>query len=237
MPLEIIGAGYGRTATLSLCIALEKLGVLARSPDLDVGVWQRAFDNPETHEDEWEKVYGNYRAAIDWPTCEFYKGNGILQDERGLKCKLFNAPFFLELSERYPDAKVILTTRSAESWAESFTTTIQRALDYDADDLSPRRIEIRDLNRRLMLGGALEREPVKKYDNKYLCEVFNNRVEEVKRIIPADRLLVLEMGDGWEPLCQFLGKEVPDEPYPHTNAKEKFFEMYPCPSSDNLTTI
>lgn len=44
-------------------------------PTQDVGVWNRAFDNPETHEDEWEKVYGEYRAAVDWPTATFYEGN------------------------------------------------------------------------------------------------------------------------------------------------------------------
>jgi hypothetical protein len=53
------------------------MSVLAKTPDLDVGVWQRAFDNPETHEEEWEDVYGKYQAAVDWPTCEFYKGNGL----------------------------------------------------------------------------------------------------------------------------------------------------------------
>jgi hypothetical protein len=88
-----------------------------------------------------------------------------------------------------------------------------------------------------MLRGALEREPAKKYDKKFLCELFNNRIEEVKRIIPAHRLLVLEIGSGWEPLCQFLGKEVPDEPYPRTNDRDAFFEMYPCEISDNLASI
>jgi hypothetical protein len=48
---------------------------LMNDPTQDVGVWIRAFDNPETHEDEWEKVYGEYRAAVDWPTVTFYKGN------------------------------------------------------------------------------------------------------------------------------------------------------------------
>jgi hypothetical protein len=85
MPLEIIGAGYGRTGTFSMRLALEKLGYptyhmyeLENNKDHDPELWSRAFDNSGLRQDEWEQVYGNYRAALDWPSCEFYKGKLLI---------------------------------------------------------------------------------------------------------------------------------------------------------------
>jgi hypothetical protein len=40
--------------------------------------------------------------------------------------------------------------------------------------------------------------------------------------LPPERLLVFELGDGWEPLCRFLGKPVPEIPFPQTNTTEEF---------------
>ena len=56
-------------------------------------------------------------------------------------------------------------------------------------------------------------------------KVFNEHNEEVKRYVPADKLLVFDVSEGWEPLCEFLGVPVPDELLPHTNKKEDFAAM------------
>ena len=40
--------------------------------------------------------------------------------------------------------------------------------------------------------------------------------------IPPERLLVYQAGQGWEPLCAFLGVPVPSEPYPSENSREAF---------------
>lgn len=40
----------------------------------------------------------------------------------------------------------------------------------------------------------------------------------IRGLVPPDRLLEWSVEDGWEPLCKFLGKDVPDEPFPHLNA-------------------
>lgn len=45
---------------------------------------------------------------------------------------------------------------------------------------------------------------------------------DVRATAPADRLLVWQTGDGWEPICDALGLAVPDEPFPHTNTTEEF---------------
>lgn len=40
----------------------------------------------------------------------------------------------------------------------------------------------------------------------------------IRGLVPKERLLEWTVEDGWEPLCEFLGKPVPDEPFPHENA-------------------
>jgi hypothetical protein len=106
MALAVIGAGFGRTGTLSLREALDRLGFgpcyhmieLIEHPE-HVDFWERAAAGGEV---DWDEVLRGYRAAVDWPACNFY------------------AP----LAARYADAKVILTVRDPERWHESDRQTI-----------------------------------------------------------------------------------------------------------------
>lgn len=107
MPLEVIGAGFGRTGTHSLKLALEELGfgkcyhmehLIADHPQ-DVHYWEDAYEGKPVN---WENVYHGYRSAVDFPTCHFYEQ-------------------FLKV---YPNAKFILTTRDPEKWYKSFYETI-----------------------------------------------------------------------------------------------------------------
>ena len=60
-------------------------------------------------------------------------------------------------------------------------------------------------------------------DRQYAIGVFNRLNEEVEERLPADRLLVYDVKEGWEPLCEFLGVEVPEgKPFPHLNDTEAF---------------
>jgi hypothetical protein len=72
------------------------------------------------------------------------------------------------------------------------------------------------------MDGIFEKDLDKIHDQEFMCKLFNDHNDKVKRTIPADRLLVYELGSGWEPLCKFLGKDVPDEPYPSTNSSDDF---------------
>ncbi|HNS88382.1 MAG TPA: sulfotransferase, partial [Parvularculaceae bacterium] len=63
------------------------------------------------------------------------------------------------------------------------------------------------------------------HDHDHLIRKFNQHNEDVIRTIPKDRLLVFEAKDGWAPLCAFLGKPVPSEPYPRVNSKEEMKPM------------
>ncbi|CAO3637596.1 unnamed protein product [Cunninghamella blakesleeana] len=209
MPLQVIGAGFGRTSTHSLYLALEILGYktshmvnLSSNENYDLNIFNRAIDDPN-HEDEWEKIYGTYQAAVDFPICVFYK----------------------ELSEKYPDAKFVLTVRSAESWFKSIHNTIFNNYNAKRYESKGRDKEVYDMIAHVCFGGIMEKDEKKIYDEDYMCKLFNDHVENVKRTIPNERLLVMNMGDGWEPLCEFLEKPVPDQCYPVSNSSADFEQL------------
>jgi hypothetical protein len=211
MALEVIGAGFGRTGTLSLKVALETLGFgpcyhmteFFEHPG-HVPLWEAA-DRGEAV--DWEGIFGDYRATTDWPAAAFYE----------------------RLAQRYPEAKVILTTRAPESWYESARDTIFAAQGMADSPLFavvglfvPRLRNVRravrlvdDLAWRGSFGGRFE-------DRDHAIAVFEAGNEEVKERIPAERLLVYEVSEGWDPLCAFLGVEEPDEPFPRLNDKAVF---------------
>jgi hypothetical protein len=194
MPLRVIGAGYGRTGTLSLKLALEQLGfgpcyhmieVLKNPPA--AGYWEAAADGKPV---DWEQVFAGYSATVDWPGATFYR----------------------ELAEAYPEAKVVLSLRDPEAWFASTQATIFRANFDDQDDPWQRMIT-------KVVGNLFER---RLRDKDKLIEVFNRHNETVQKLIPPERLLVYQAAEGWGPLCDFLGVPVPDAPMPKVNSTEDF---------------
>jgi sulfotransferase family protein len=213
MSMQIIGAGLPRTGTLTQKLALEQLGfgpsyhwvnVIA---DLDqVDVWNRALDG----EGPWEEVFGGFQSTVDWPGGYFYR----------------------ELAEAYPDAKVLLSVRDPERWEPSFRETIvdmrygeslMRLLASARGEIDPRWRRYLELVDRMFYGpqGTFAdgwEEP------RQLIDQMIRHTEQVKATIPPERLLVWEVGEGWEPLCEFVGVPVPDEPLPHENDRETFLD-------------
>ena len=212
MTIEVIGAGFGRTGTMSLKVALEELGFgpcyhmieLFGHPE-HVPIWEAASQGKPVG---WEELFSGYRATTDWPACTFYK----------------------ELMERYPDAKVILTVRDPDRWYESTYNTIYGMRRIASSPIfrlvglfRPGMGRAAQMNDRLIwedtFGGSLE-------DRERAIEVFERHNEEVKDRVPAEKLLVYEVKEGWGPLCEFLEVEVPeDKPFPHLNDTETFRRM------------
>jgi len=193
MALELIGAGFGRTGTLSMKAALEKLGLgpchhmlEVTSSDTQREIWRRiaAGETPN-----WDEAFAGYRSTVDWPGAYYWR----------------------ELSEYYPEAKILLTVRSAESWYESASNTIFRAIAsiHDQDSVGVKLIAER------IFGGRLD-------DKAHAIAIYERNTAEVQAAFGADRLLTYTVGDGWEPLCRFLGKPVPSEPFPKTNTTDEF---------------
>lgn len=212
MALKVIGAGYGRTGTKSLQLALEKLGfgpcyhmeALFRNPE-GVKHWKDAYKEEQT---DWSALFEEYNSGVDFPVSMYYK----------------------ELYEHFPGSKVILGVRDPEKWYDSAKATI-----YGFDPGPAIKIKLifkmlfsskaRNLFKVLMLNdksiwGKLFEGKFE--DRDYAIANFKNHIEEVKATIPAEDLLVYHPREGWEPLCKFLNIEVPAEAFPNTNKGEDF---------------
>jgi sulfotransferase family protein len=208
--VKVIGAGFGRTGTSSLKGALEELGFGPCYHMTDVfenpghaGFWRAAWRGGPA---DWDGFLGPYQATVDWPGCTFYE----------------------ELMERHPDAKVLLSVRDPERWYESTRNTIYE-LGKASTGSAFSRLGFALLSRlafgRFKTGqGPMTEEIVWRgtfggrfEDKDHAIEVFNRHNEEVQRRVPKGRLLVYEVKEGWGPLCEFLGVEEPDKPFPHLN--------------------
>jgi hypothetical protein len=203
MTLQVIGAGLGRTGTMALKTALEELGLgpchhmyeVIKHPE-QAPFWERAARGEPV---DWEEVFANYRSSCDWPSCAF--------------CK--------QLAERYPAAKVILTLRDPHAWYLSVCNTILPAMKGPLFAPDGSRVGPPGDFAPLTIG---ENTFGMRFDEAHMVEVFNRHNEDVKRIIPAERLLVFKAAQGWEPLCRFLGVPVPSTPFPLTNTTQEFRE-------------
>lgn len=126
--------------------------------------------------------------------------------------------FVDELLEAYPDAKVILTNRDVDSWAKSmdntfFKVTEWKTLPYlrqwDTIFWGPYQDILNTIMTTWGNGDKNNHAELKRYYVKHY--------ENVRSKVPRERLLEFESKDGWEPLCAFLGKEVPEGAYPRIN--------------------
>ena len=200
MALKIVGAGFGRTGTVSLKEALQKLGfgpcyhmleVLER-PD-HIEMWHRVAFGGSI---DWDLLFKDFQSAVDWPAARYWR----------------------ELADHYPGAKVLLSLRDPESWYKSMSDTIFQGMKMmrppTPDHTPPARGQQAEMARKIIVedtfGGQIE-------DKAHAIEVYNRHNEQVRRTIQPDRLLVFEPKQGWEPLCRFLGVSAPDEPFPHLN--------------------
>jgi hypothetical protein len=210
--MKLIGAGLPRTGTLSQKIALEMLGlapcyhmvnVLGELEETDR--WRQVLNN----ELSIDEIFADYEATVDWPGSFFTK----------------------DLVDVYPDAKVLLSVRSGESWASSMRDTIwgvlygdmflrrisdaRRAIDSDWDSYMSL------MDQMWNASGLMEDEST---TAEYMANAMERYNEEIQRVVPADRLLVWSVAEGWEPLCEFLELPVPDQPFPRVNDSKQFSE-------------
>jgi hypothetical protein len=217
--VKVIGAGFGRTGTRSLKAALELLGygpcyhmstVIAEP--YRVRQW---LDVGEGRSHDWDTIFDGFESAVDWPASSYWR----------------------ELAEHHPAAKVILTVRDPERWYESVVSTVfagalakgrpplrrrvirwliaRRAPDFA---LYPRMAKATVFDR--LFDGRLD-------DRAHVLRVYEEHQTAVKAALPADRLLVFDVRDGWEPLCAFLGAPVPPEPFPQVNERDAFARKRP----------
>lgn len=213
--LKVIGAGLGRTGTYSLKVALEELGFapcyhmseLLQTPE-HIPYWEAAARGEPI---DWNTIFRGYQATTDWPACVFYE----------------------ELMQAYPEAKVILTLRDPEKWYESasntiFYTRIQSARSRVSSILYSALAALNPFMGRAMriTNSLFSNERIGSYhvENKQeTIAYFTQHNQNVMQRVPPEKLLVYQVKEGWEPLCAFLGVEVPkDKPFPHLNDRDSF---------------
>ena len=188
----------GRTGTASLKVALETLNIgrcyhmteVLKNPE-----YVQYWINAAAGSDDWDKIYSGYSATVDNPGCNYWK----------------------ELAAYYPEAKVILTTRDANTWFDSTIETIHS-------------VEFARFMKNSPFGEMIQKTMWDKMENRmqdreYMVEFFNNRSAEIIDSIDAERLLVYQVSDGWEPLCKFLDVPVPDMEFPRINSRNETKEL------------
>jgi hypothetical protein len=198
--LRLINAGLGRTGTTSLQVALDRLGL---SPcfhmfdivddDRRLAQWEKIVCDGQPP--DWAAVFDGYTSAVDGPCAIYYQ----------------------QISEAFPQAKVILTVREAEGWYRSTHDTLfQFALRSRQNPPPPgsRQDRLARIVNTMVWDGLFGGRFT---DKDHAIEVYHRRNEEVVRTLGAANVLVFDVKQGWEPLCDFLGLDVPGEPFPHAN--------------------
>jgi sulfotransferase family protein len=203
--LDVFGAGAGRTGTLSLKAALDALGFgpchhmlhMLDQPE-DIARWEKVAAGGAT---DWSQVYAGYRSSVDWPGARYWR----------------------EVTAAFPDAKVILTVRDPESWYESVSNSIYpAAMASPSPGTGAEFQHLRALSLKVVWDGVFGG---RFSDKDHALRVFTEHNEAVMREVDSDRLLVFEVNQGWEPLCDFLGVPVPAVPFPRSNDRAQFATM------------
>ena len=197
--MKVFGAGFGRTGTMSLKIALEKLGTgpcyhmreVITHPS-HIKLW---YDISRGEDPNWNRLFSGFNSAVDFPVCLFYE----------------------QLINKFPDAKFILTLRDFDTWYISTANTIYKVPsilpDWFKGVVYPIRIFIA-MQVNLIWVGLFKNN----FSDRESTElVYNEHIESVKKTIPADKLLIYRINEGWGPLCEFLNVENPKIPFPKVN--------------------
>lgn len=195
MALKVIGAGLGRTATFSMKFALEHLGLgpcyhmseVFAGARRNVPLWLDVVRGKP----DWDALFEGFQSTTDYPACTYWR----------------------ELAAHYPQAKVVLTVRDADSWFESVSETIFS--DAMQSSLAGSPVET------MMKGVIFDAFGGRVKDRAFMTSWFTRRNQQVIDALPPERLLVFSPKQGWEPLCAFLGVPVPKGPFPRVNSRDE----------------
>jgi hypothetical protein len=194
MALKVIGAGLGRTGTLSIKLALEQLGFgpcyhmteVLMDPSRALS-WVRAADGRP----DWSETFNGFESTVDYPGCAFWR----------------------DLSQFYPSAKILLSVRNPQDWFDS----TQQTIFSDEHNKPFARATLSEFFDKTVFKAYGDRI----HERDFMVAAFQRHNAEVERVVPKDRLLVYEATQGWPPLCRFLGVPTPESPFPRVNSREE----------------
>jgi Sulfotransferase domain len=217
--MKMIGVGFGRTGTMSLKAALEELGagpcfhmidlITGENRDQDLQHWIKIADGEPV---DWAEVFDGWEATVDWPAAAKWR----------------------ELVDAFPGVPVLLNVRDFDGFYKSCANTIlavkeaaqagELAEDANREQPAP---ELWGVIEKLIWQGDFQG---RFQDKEWVREMYWERVETIKREVPADRLVYWELGDGWEPLADALGVAAPDKPFPHLHDTNEFRAEFGLPA-------
>ena len=210
-PLEVLSLGLSRTGTASIAQALKILGYGNCAHGLQLlddpsyaAQWEKAIDGyqgraaPFTRSD-WDELLGHCGAVTDMPCTMVWR----------------------ELYDAYPDAKVIIVQRDVEKWYQSFSEGVIDPIYAPSGKFTRNYVEPL-LGSRL---GALTLKCCEGYFGATSAEamklnarrVYEQHYRDIRATVGREKLLDYQLGSGWEPLCAFLGVDVPNTPFPWIN--------------------
>jgi hypothetical protein len=194
--MRVIGASWGRTGTTSAAAALQMLGfgpcvqmqTMWERPEL-AEIWAAHYRGDRA---DWQTVLGEFDASVDWPGAWEWR----------------------EFMALWPDAKVLLTVRDADSWYDSVLGSIHAWTAPGTDVGPPAVAELLDRVWDQHFGGWHG-----VFDRERTIAAYQDHVAEVRRDCPSHRLIEWRVADGWTALCDGLGVAVPADPVPLLNAR------------------
>lgn len=155
---------------------------------------------------EFDQLMGEYRGITDNPYAHF-------------------GP---ELMAAYPDAKVILVERDIEAWYASYSSTVAQipfqhtTIDRLVNVMNPK------IARKRRAGDGLFQAVYQANTRDELLnnmrDVYREHYASIRSAARPGQLLEYKLGSGWEPLCSFLGKPIPNVPFPRKNERGSFEE-------------
>ncbi|KAH8806641.1 P-loop containing nucleoside triphosphate hydrolase protein [Flagelloscypha sp. PMI_526] len=206
--MQVINLGLGRTGSLSFAEAMDVLGFgpcyhmknVVQGGATQIDAWMRIHrgDNPV---ENLKSILSSHKSAADYPIALY--------------------PEFC--LEAYPNAKYIISVRPAAAWKRSVQYTILWAtrLMYWLSFIWPFGWKFYIWAQEVVWNGQFEGKFAENAEQK-----FEEHTERVRRVIPEGQLLVFQVGEGWERLCEFLEVPVPNEPYPHSNESSSFGQLF-----------
>ena len=225
--IKVIGAGFGRTGTMTLKTALQILGfnpcyhmkeVMYKAKFSDWTVIEEGNKSDAEKEKLVKKALEGYQASVDFPSAMYYK----------------------EQMKLYPNAKVLLSVRdNPESWVKSVKATIFGEFMGARNHLVQKpwfawlvstvpligKATILTQKDKMMKGMKLMfLDKEHNWDDASMAKVYIDWIEHVKQTVPKEKLLIFNVKEGWKPLCNFLNVPVPDEPMPRVNDTAEFHE-------------
>lgn len=223
--LIVFGAGFGRTGTMSLKVALDTLGVGPCHHMVEVlkhGQLNKWIEIEHSAQSQKEKdailkscLSGSgFRSACDFPSSSYFE----------------------DLLRLYPKAKVILTIRDTpQQWINSVKDTIFAEKFGNGNKFSVSSFPLKQLAAGIPFVPPLGRfhlmekgfnkiwldKPID-WTEQSVVAMYNDWIKHVQKTVPSGQLLIFNVKQGWEPLCQFLNLPVPETPMPRVNDKKEF---------------